>query len=203
MKQCPRCGRRGPFTKNRARPDGLSYWCKHCMYATKDHVAHAAAQRQRNQTAHGRAVNAWNGIRYRSENTDGCHPAYARIKLKMTRTEFMQWAEPAFAQWLQEHPNVRPSVDRIRLRGHYEIKNLRIISLAQNSKLQGAHKNVYAPPGKAWCGVCQRYLSVTRFDKNRTTAHGLQHRCRRHQAEANQRCYVQRRARLVTDQEWL
>ncbi len=184
MKQCPKCNQPGEFYRNRSRPDGLSYWCKQCMRRSQPAAKHARLEQLR-QTAHGKAGSVWNGICQRAGNTDGRHPTYAGVELRMTREAFMTWAVPRYAAWLRDHPDVPPSIDRKRLAGHYEISNLQIISLSDNSRWSGAHKNVLAPPGKAWCAFCCCYYARDNFYRNSRAPHGLQFLCKRCSSQAN------------------
>ena len=51
----------------------------------------------------------------------------------MTKEQFLAWAIPKYNSWLQEHPDVVPSVNRIDNKGHYEIGNIEVISWGQNA----------------------------------------------------------------------
>jgi hypothetical protein len=191
MKICTRCKKPGEFSRNKNNADGMSCWCKLCVsnYAQQARVkaANAARMKLRRQTPEGWAVSAWHGIRNRCGNRDGQHPSYANVRLRMTRDEFIGWCVPALTVWRRENPGVRPSVDRIRSAGHYQIGNLRILSLSENSRLSSPHKNVYAAPGQAWCAFCRRYYATENFYKNKRAAHGLQAVCKSCSSAANKK----------------
>ena len=185
-KICPKCGEAGPFFRNSSTSDGMSHWCKSCTSGGEAGRLRATAREQkRRSTPRGKAFAMWNSMKSRSENKDGKHPAYADVKLQITQTAFITWAIPEIDAWIKANPTDIPSVDRRENSGHYEISNLRIISLSENSRLQAAHKNVHAPNGMAWCGGCQDYLPRYEFWNNVSAKHGLQYLCIKHQAEAN------------------
>lgn len=81
----------------------------------------------------------------------------------MTREEFVAWCIPAIRRWWSRHPKGRPSVDRIRTGGHYEIGNIRILDVVLNSRRRDFNKNTRAPKGKAWCSGCRGYVAIGLF----------------------------------------
>lgn len=182
-KLCSKCGKPGEFYRNKNFADGLHPWCKAChrSYRQRPAVRQKNAERMRKyrQTAHGWAASAWNGILARAGNADGQHPAYGSVEIRMTRAEFISWVKPRITKWWRDNPKATPSIDRKKNSGHYELSNLRIISLSENSRLQQAHKNVYAPQGKAWCAFCRRYYPESNFYKNKNAPHGLQFCCKK------------------------
>jgi hypothetical protein len=163
-RRCPRCGGDGPFNANRAQPDGLSVWCRACIKSWR-------------ATPEGFATRAWNSINQRAGNRSGRHPAYAKIEVRISRAAFVAWAIPAVRAWLEEHPGGSPSVDRIRVRDHYEAGNLRILSRRENLLLGRRRKNQFAPSGMRWCGMCEDYVPRGLFSKNRTKHEGLHDAC--------------------------
>jgi hypothetical protein len=167
---CSRCGRRGPLAKDSATSTGSSSWCRRCK---REAVSSWA------KSPRGRAVRAWLSLAMRAGNRNGKAPAYATVEVRMTREEFLAWAIPAHTRWMCRHPGECPSVDRKNPEGHYEIGNLQILSQPANSAKHREDKNRRAPRGKAWCsGFCKQYLPVACFNKNRSTANGLQPVCR-------------------------
>jgi hypothetical protein len=187
IKRCSRCGKTdGPFGNNKTTTDGLSFWCKPCLKTIRpSKEAHTASMRFWRQTAVGRANSAWNRICQRAGNADGQHPAYAKVELRISREAFVAWFIPEIENWLREYPDETPSVDRKDNDGHYEVDNLRIISLSENSRLQPGHKNVHRPIGKVWCGQCNDYLPEDQFYRHQNSTTGYQPRCKHHTRQAN------------------
>lgn len=68
-------------------------------------------------------------------NRVATHEDYTHIEIRMTRNEFMDWAEPEHAKFMEEYGlDVVPSIDRIDPDGHYELSNIRLIPLPDNSR---------------------------------------------------------------------
>jgi hypothetical protein len=172
MKTCCECNETKPeelFYRNRSRKDGLTVRCIECS---------KKYNREYFGSPHGKAIVAWNNISGRATNSNGDNPSYADVELRMDRDEFIKWFVPEMEKWMAENPGIRGSVDRIRDEGHYEIGNLRIISMVANARKSMARKNVHAPDGMAWCSMCKAYLTVVSFHKNRSEFNGLQGRCK-------------------------
>lgn len=114
----------------------------------------------------------------------------------MSRSDFLAWALPAYAEWMQANLGLTPSLDRIKPAGHYEIGNLRILERGENSRLATGNLNVHAPEGMAWCGgQCKRYLPQSAFQRMQRAFNGLQKRCRECQnAAVRQTSATKRRA---------
>jgi hypothetical protein len=159
VKTCGRCG-------GRRSPSGSCWSCAR------------EASRRYHQTPEGKAKRAWLNILYRTRNRNGLNPTYARIRVGMTRAEFLGWALPAFREWMAAHPGERPSVDRVDGHGHYELGNLRILSVQQNRRLRLCDRNGDAPAGMSWCGACKRYLPVDAFNICRKSITGRAHTCK-------------------------
>ena len=130
------------------------------------------------KTLRGRLVSIYNGMRSRAGNRDGRHPAYASVKLLLSRDEFLAWAIPAFSRWMLDHPGERPSIDRIQF-GDYELGNLQILSILDNTRKQKHRPNMNAPEGMAWCSRCQKHLPRTAFAAHSANpVNGLQSYCK-------------------------
>jgi hypothetical protein len=179
--RCSKCGEEkdvDQFASNNAYRRGRQYYCRSCW---SDYV------NARRQTAAGRAERAWGSINMRAGNRDGYHPSYVGVEVRMTREQFVAWAVPEFAVWMSANPGKRPSVDRIRSDGHYELGNIRVMELGENSARHGRNKGIHAPPGQAWCCGCQSYHPVVEFGFSKYARNGLHHYCkayRRKQREA-------------------
>ena len=52
----------------------------------------------------------------------------------MTKEEFLEWAISKYSKWSKDHPNEKPAVDRIDSSGHYELTNIQLISVNDNSR---------------------------------------------------------------------
>lgn len=105
-------------------------------------------------------------------------PAYLGVEVRLTRGEFLAWAVPAVRRWQVANPNGTPSIDR-KSGGHYEIGNLRVVSVGENSRTRAYNKTVNAPPGKAWCGGCKQYLGRAKFSPRPGRSTGVQGRCKK------------------------
>lgn len=169
VKKCSGCRKSKSldfFDKHPTAGHGRSNYCKECR---KEYG------KERLKTPEGKAQRAWWSMKGRVKNQS----EYIGVEIRFTRKEFMAWAVPAFTEWMSQNPGLRPSVDRINVPGHYEIGNVRVLELGENCRLAAKNKNVHAPDGKAWCGSCKKYKLCEQFEKNRSTPHGLQSRCRK------------------------
>lgn len=162
------------FHRHAPSRDGRKPRCKDCQ--------NRAENARRLEPDH-RAVQAWHDLNKRVRN----QPEYAGVEVRVSQAEFIAWAVPAFAQWMKNNPGVTGSVDRQDPSGHYEIGNLRVISLGDNCRLRRTNYNVHAPTGQAWCGKCRTYKSTTDFEKNRSKPHGLQNHCRQCRSTARRK----------------
>ncbi len=72
----------------------------------------------------------WANMKNRVKND----PDYRHVEIKMSRNEFLSWAEPRVQNFLFLNPTATPSVDRMDSDGHYEILNIRIIDLDENRR---------------------------------------------------------------------
>lgn len=55
---------------------------------------------------------------------------------------------------------------------------LAVLSLNYKADFRNRRKNMHAPDGKAWCGMCESYKAVSEFSKAKARANGLSPRCR-------------------------
>lgn len=138
----------------------------------------AARGRLRRQTPRGMALSKWAGIKARAGNADGKHPAYADVELRMTRQEFVDWFIAEASQWNATYPGVKPTVDRRDSRGHYELGNLQLASLSDNSRRQRWRPNLDAPDGMLWCGRCRQHKPREAFAKCARIWTGRQSHCK-------------------------
>lgn len=94
-------------------------------------------------------------IAARCGNPDNHHKdkSYAKIKLKMSRAEFVAWAtatKPTCA---------KPSVERIDSKGHYEVGNIKWLPLLTNLRHKGRQHRI--PHGKYECSMCKKVFPRT------------------------------------------
>lgn len=75
-----------------------------------------------------RCKKMWNGMRQRCNHCQ----QYENIEIRMTRTRFNAWAHHNIKNFLFFDPDGTPSIDRIDPDGHYELGNIRIISVEEN-----------------------------------------------------------------------
>lgn len=59
--------------------------------------------------------------------------AYAEVEVKMTRSEWLEWAVPKYETFLKQDPDGMPTVSRNGDIGHYELDNIRIVPWKENS----------------------------------------------------------------------
>lgn len=153
-KRCPKCKvvkDVGGFGKASRRYDGLQGWCKSCrlQYGSLPKI---------------KAQQSWKSVNERCLNADGHHPTYTNTECKLTKEEFVSWYIPAYEAALIEYgSDIQLSIDRIDDLGHYEIGNIRIIPLSENSRRKKYNKNVHAPAGTVWCYRCKDYFPKDQF----------------------------------------
>jgi len=131
MRNCRACHIDKPladFRLNSKKPEGYDTICKACY----NHRARTRYQKRYRDTPVGRANQTWHKILQRVHNKNGKNPSYAQVELRMTQEEFMAWAVPKYKTWDKDNPGKTPSINRIDPFGHYELKNLEIISLDEN-----------------------------------------------------------------------
>jgi len=132
MKKCRKCKKNHPtelFRRCKKRQDGYDSICKKCY----NELNTKKYNKKYRSTPRGHAINAWYSILQRAENKNGKHPSYAKIKVLVSKEQFLEWAIPNYENWMDAHPGEPPSVDRINNKGHYEFGNLQIISRWENN----------------------------------------------------------------------
>lgn len=95
---------------------------------------------------------AYCGMVARCENANGKNPTYANVRLLMSLDEFITWALPRYTEFIANHPNESPCTARFGDKGHYEIGNIEVISMADNRKQQ-----VQPAPAKTTHGTLSSY----------------------------------------------
>ena len=183
-KICTACGKRKKHCEFGLRGKVPNRRCKQCL---RDYMWGRA------RTPEGKAANAWRNITHRAGNRNGKNPTYSLVELRMTRAEFMAWSIPAYAKWVSDGNSIESgSVDRVEDTGHYEIGNLQIITLVENTRKQKRNKNVHAPAGEAWCPGCKKHKPKSEFYVDPKSWTGVSCRCKKHH-NAYQREYYRKR----------
>lgn len=126
-----------------------------------------------------RAKAAYNGMLARCLNKNGKNPTYANVEIRMSLSEWLAWAIPEYTKFLAEHPNEKPNAARVGDKGHYEIGNIRIITMTQNCEEQaGRFINAVQPNGMKRCVTCKEPRPVGEFNKNKGRWDGLASDCK-------------------------
>jgi hypothetical protein len=125
-----------------------------------------------------RAKAAWRNMRRRCENKDGCNPSYTRVKLKINREAFVEWALPFYEKITSR--GLIPTVSRIGDQGHYEIGNIEILPKGEHKRRENQIRwqRVRPVPGKKRCSSCHRVKKMGLFAKRRTSKDGYGHWCK-------------------------
>lgn len=129
-------------------------------------------------TIKAKVTKTWYGLTRRAENESGYYPSYKNVKLLMTREVFVEWYTEQLEKWTGTKSFKDATLDRIKNEGHYEISNLQLLTLKENSIKKRDNRNVYAPTGKAWCGRCKAYYGTENFYKDKHNPHGLCYSCK-------------------------
>ena len=141
-KYCSKCSKRKStdgFYKARETKDGLRCWCKTCMGMMKKKTRSPSESRG---TLSYFKMHTWVNINGRTVN--GSHPVLSgsslryiergQIELRMSKEEFYSWCDTQQEKILLLYKNGdTPSIDRKNPSGHYEIKNLQILSWRENT----------------------------------------------------------------------
>jgi hypothetical protein len=190
-KVCSVCKRRksaSRFYKDCNSGDGFTSQCKSCR---------AAYQR----TPKGRANTAWQNLRKRIRAETPRLRCYQGVEVRLTKEEFVEWFLPRYTAWIGEHPGVRPSVDRIDSKGHYELSNLQLISVSQNAHKALRNLHLDLPAGVKRCGRCKEILPSDRFKPAKHGTFGLYGWCiectQANEQARGRRRYSKRRDRLT------
>lgn len=132
-------------------------------------ISHQLAYYRRlNKTPAGAARFAWQRVLAQVHH----HPAYAHVRIRISREDFMTWAIPAYEAWFRDKPGIKPSIDRIDSAGHYEIANLQMIPHRQNCGKTCRAINAGLPSGRKQCGHCKQVLPFESFAKVKPNATG-------------------------------
>lgn len=190
--------RKRPEVQEKRRRDGAAYYertkeakSEYARQYNSDEENKArrlARRRADSMTPEGAAALGWQGAVQRVSNPPR---AYIGVQLLMAREEFMEWAIPAYAEFLQNNPGVPPTLDRIDPKGHYVIGNLRVVSKVVNSR-RGRVDRGGGPPGTWYCPRCQQYLPLGSFGRG-VVGPGVQCYCRSCRAEYDRKRFADRR----------
>lgn len=176
-KVCPKCQAEKPreeYHKNASRIDGISYHCKACCadhqaeYLRRPEARALARDRYHRyvSTPDGAARYGWYRLCCRVRHKDRKQlRCYRGVEVRMTRAEFMAWAVPAYTAWMEAHPGQSPSLDRVDETGHYEVGNLQLLTIPENTAKTRKAVNHAAPPGTKFCGRCREYKPFADFRK--------------------------------------
>lgn len=77
---------------------------------------------------------SYSGMQQRCLNANGKSPTYAKVELRMTKEQFIAWALPLYAEFIKKRPGESPCTARFGDKGHYEIGNVKVISMDENRK---------------------------------------------------------------------
>lgn len=125
-----------------------------------------------------RAKSAYVGMMARCLNKNGKNPSYTTVELKMTQEEWLKWALPKYEKFIEEHPCVSPCAARFGDAGHYEIGNVRIISVEQNRSEMKTEMQL-RPDGTKRCSRCRKLLEASEnFSKNKFRSDGYATDCK-------------------------
>ncbi len=80
------------------------------------------------KTILSRCRRMWYGMRYRCRHS----PAYRHTEIKVTKNQFLAWAETQVRNFLYFNPQGTPSIDRIDPDGDYDFGNMRVIDFEEN-----------------------------------------------------------------------
>jgi hypothetical protein len=157
MKICVRCGLKKllrKFRNSSGSPDGKTNICKRCYHKLYKSLV---------STPKGAAKMAWNNMRSRVKRH--AKRSYSGIEVRLTEKEFFEWAIPRYKKWFKEHPGVKPSIDRLDSKGHYELSNIQMIPYRENCGKTSRSINSRLPHGFKFCGRCEKVLPYEKFKK--------------------------------------
>lgn len=135
------------------------------------------------QTPKGKAVKMWCNMigRVKTSSTNNKNSCYIGVKILLTKEEFYEWVVPELKKWIETKLIEDASIDRIDSTKHYEVGNLQLLPVIDNSLKRDYNKNVNAPDGYAWCYKCKDYLITGKFYKSKHRPNGLAGICIEHE----------------------
>ena len=126
-----------------------------------------------------RARAAYRGMQARCLNRNGKRPTYANVELRMTMQEWLAWAVPEYKRFISDHPGQTPNAARLGDTGHYELGNIRIISLSENCAEQSQRGiGLLKQDGTKRCSECKEVKISNAFSRNRATKDGFHNICK-------------------------
>ena len=146
MKQCKTCGKNKEYSYYYQNSKRGNSWYPNCKVC---HVAITIAKRSRRKSDEHTKVdvlaNRWRGIISRPR-----YKGYENVRVKMTRQEFISHMDNTeldrlYNHWIENKRQFRltPSVDRVDPEGHYEVGNIRWVTVSENAKRarrKGVHR---------------------------------------------------------------
>jgi RNase P subunit RPR2 len=124
-----------------------------------------------------RAKAAYANMRRRCAGGNATETSYASVELRMTLDEWLTWAVPRYASFIEARPSLTPCAARMGDCGHYEIGNIAIISTIENRE-QMAMPLLLRPDGTKMCAACRQIKPAAEFCKKRARRDGLHDTCR-------------------------
>lgn len=124
-----------------------------------------------------RARAAYANMVRRCLNRDGRSPTYDGVELRMTRAAFIAWSIPRYKRFAVQHPDCIPNIARKNDSGHYEIGNIRLVTISDNRVEQTLRSRVGVDGCKA-CSTCRTRKHSSEFNKNRSRPDGIASQCR-------------------------
>lgn len=150
MKKCKHCLKikeGNEFTRDKRVKDGLYSKCKQCCnllynyyeYSVNGSISGKIRQQNLNRDFNGHIRMTWIRMNQRCKFKPSM--TKRRIKVLVTEGEFIDFFLKSkkyhllFNEWVKNNYDVKftPSIDRIDSNGHYEIKNMQIITHYENS----------------------------------------------------------------------
>ena len=151
MPKCSSCGRKIGTRKSwRKRP--VSGLCRNCKSVGTSRAYYSSPI--------GKASLAWNNLLKRVKRK-----SYEGVEVRIAKNEFIQWYLESLKEWIKDNPDRKPSVDRIKNDGHYELSNLQFLELQENRAKNSRCRNISkdCPSGCRWCPGCMSYVEYKGF----------------------------------------
>ena len=137
MKICTKCKilkKACGYYKTKNAKDGLYSWCKQCHI--QQTVKVRSRRKSKDHTISDILNTRWHGIRNRKDN------CYKGVKVLCTKEQFISEMNNSdlsdlYNKWLASGRKYKltPSIDRIDSQKHYQIGNMRWLTVSENSKL--------------------------------------------------------------------